>query len=78
MNQNMTVGQLARATRGNEERIFISSLYDVSHDIELTMELRAFSGIMNLEILTLSHHEDGFVAIVDLPAEAVSALGKPE
>lgn len=78
MNQNMTIGQLARATRGNEERIFISSLYDVSHDIELTMELRAFSGIMNLEILTLSYHEDGFVAIVDLPAEAVAALGKPE
>lgn len=74
--QNMTVSQLARAVDQNE-RIYISSLYDISHDVELTTELRAYTGILNLEVLTLTHHEEGYTAVVDLPAAVMEAL-KPE
>ena len=73
----MTVGQLTMAVN-KDERIYISSLYDISRDVELTLELRAYTGILTLEILTLSHHEDGYIAVVDLPAAAVAALDKPE
>ena len=73
MDKRMTVGQLARAV-GEEDRVFISSLYDISRDAELTMELKSYTGILTLEILTLSHSVDGFVAIVDLPAAAIAAL----
>lgn len=75
--KRMTVGQLTMAVN-KDERIYISSLYDISRDVELTTELRAYTGILTLEILTLSHHEDGYMACVDLPAEAVAALDKPE
>ena len=75
--QRMTVGQLAMAV-GNEDRIYICSIYDISIDVELTTELRAYTGILNLEILTLTHSEDGFIAVIDLPAAAVAALDKPE
>ena len=75
--KRMTVGQLTMAVN-KDERIYISSLYDISRDVELTLELRAYTGILTLEILTLSHHEDGYIAVVDLPAEAVAALEKPE
>lgn len=73
--QRMTVGQLAMAVN---ERIHISSIYDISVDVELTTELRAYTGILTLEILTLTHHEEGYTACVDLPAAAVAALKKPE
>ena len=73
--KRMTVGQLAMTVN---ERIFICSIYDISHDVELTQELRAYTGILTLEILTLNHHEEGYMACVDLPAAAVAALGKPE
>lgn len=75
--QRMTVGQLAMAV-GNEDRIYISSIYDISRDVGLTKELRSYTGILTLEILSLSHHEDGFIACVDLPAAAIAALDKPE
>jgi len=75
--KRMTVGQLTMAAN-KEERIYISSLYDISRDVELTLELRAYTGILTLEILTLTHHEDGYIAVVDLPAAAVAALEKPE
>ena len=75
MDKRMTVGQLARSV-GEEDRVFISSLYDISRDAELTMELKAYTGILTLEVLTLSHNGDGFVAIVDLPAAAIAALNK--
>lgn len=72
----MRVGQLAMAV-GEEERIYISSIYDISIDVELTRELRAYTGILTLEVLTLTHHEEGYTAVVDLPAAAIAAL-KPE
>lgn len=75
--QRMTIGQLLMAV-DKEERIYISSIYDISRDVELTLELRAYTGILTLEILSLSHHEDGFIAVVDLPAAAIAALDKPE
>lgn len=73
--QRMTVGQLAMAVN---DRIFLCSIYDVSRDVELTTELRAYTGILTLEILTLTHSEDGYIACVDLPAAAFAALDKPE
>lgn len=73
MDKRMTVGQLARAVNEGE-RIFLCSLYDISRETELTMKLKAYTGILTLEILTLSHNGDGFVAIVDLPAAAIAAL----
>ena len=73
--KRMTIGQLLMTVN---ERIFICSMYDVSHDVELTQELRAYTGLLTLEILTLSHNEEGYMACVDLPAAAVAALGKPE
>lgn len=73
MNKRMTVGQLAQAV-GKDERIAISSMYDISHDVELTMERRSYTGIMTLEIVTLSHDGQGFIAVVDLPAAAIAAL----
>lgn len=73
--ERMTIRQLTMATN---DRIFISSIYDISKDVELTTELRAYTGILTLEILTLTHHEEGYTAIVDLPAAAVAALDKPE
>lgn len=75
MDKRMTVGQLARAV-GEEDRVFISSLYDISRDAELTMELKAYTGILTLEILSLSRTEEGFTAVVDLPAAAIAALDK--
>lgn len=73
--KRMTVGQLAMTVN---DRIYISSIYDISRDVELTTELRAYTGILTLEILSLAHHEDGFIACVDLPAAAVEVLDKPE
>ena len=73
--KRMTVGQLAMSA---SDRIYISSIYDVSRDVELTTELRAYTGILTLEILSLAHHGDGFIACVDLPAAAIAALDKPE
>ena len=73
MDKRMTVGQLARAV-SEGERIFLCSLYDISRETELTMKLKAYTGILTLEILTLSHNGDGYVAIVDLPAAAIAAL----
>lgn len=73
--KRMTIGQLLMTVN---ERIFICSLYDISHDVELTQELRAYTGILTLEILTMSHNEEGYMACVDLPAAAVAALGKSE
>lgn len=75
MDKRMTVGQLARAVNEGE-RIFLCSLYDISRETELTMKLKAYTGILTLEILTLSHNGDGFVAIVDLPAAAIAALNE--
>ena len=75
--ERMTIGQLTMAVN-KEERIYISSLYDISRDVELTLELRAHTGILTLEVITLSHHEDGYLAVVDLPAAAVAAMDKPE
>lgn len=69
----MTVGQLAMAV-GKEDRIYISSIYDISRDVELTDHLRAYTGILTLEVLALSHHEDGFIAVIDLPEAAIAAL----
>lgn len=71
----MTVGQLAMAV-GKEDRIYISSIYDISHDVELTNKLRAYTGILTLEVLSLSHHEDGFIAVIDLPAAAIAAIAE--
>ena len=73
--KRMTVGQLAMTVN---ERIFLCSMYDVSHDVELTRELRAYTGILTLEILTMSCNEDGYMVCVDLPAAAVAALEKSE
>lgn len=75
--KRMTVGQLAMAVN-KEDKIYISSIYDVSRDVELTNELRAYTGILTLEVMSLSHHGDGFIAVVDLPAEAITALDKSE
>lgn len=72
--KRMTVGQLAMSVN---DRIFICSIYDVSEDVELITELRAYTGILTLEVLTLTHHEEGYTACVDLPAAAIAAL-KPE
>ncbi len=71
----MTVGQLAMAV-GKEDRIYISSIYDISRDVELTDHLRAYTGILTLEVLALSHHEDGFIAVIDLPEAAIAALAE--
>lgn len=75
MDKRMTVGQLARAV-SEGDRIFLCSLYDLSREVKLTMGLKAYTGILTLEVLTLSHNGDGFVAIVDLPAAAIAALNK--
>lgn len=75
--ERMTIRQLTMAV-GKEDRIYISSIYDVSRDVELTLELRAYTGILTLEVLNLTHHEEGYTAIVDLPAAAIAALEKPE
>lgn len=75
MDKRMTVGQLARAA-GEEDRIFLCSLYDLSREVELTMGLKAYTGILTLEILSLSRTEEGFTAVVDLPAAAIAALNK--
>ncbi|MBQ9631322.1 MAG: hypothetical protein IJV04_00170 [Lachnospiraceae bacterium] len=71
--KRMTISQLAAAVN-ETDRIYISSIYDISHDVELTRERRAYTGILTLEVLSLSHHEDGFIAVVDLPAAAIAAL----
>lgn len=73
MKKRMTVGQLAKAV-SEGERIFLCSLYDISREVELTMELKAYTGILTLEILSLSHTEEGYTAVVDLPAAAIAAL----
>ena len=73
----MTVGQLAMVVN-KEDKIYISSIYDISRDVELTNELRAYTGILTLEVLSLSYYEDGFIAVVDMPAEAIAALDKSE
>ena len=73
--ERMTVGQLAMAV-GKEDRIYISSIYDISRDVELTNQLRAYTGILSLEVLSLAHHEDGFIAVIDLPAAAIAALAE--
>lgn len=75
--ERMTIRQLTMAV-GKEDRIYISSIYDVSRDVELTLELRAYTGILTLEVLNLTNHEEGYTAIVDLPAAAIAALEKPE
>ena len=74
--RRMTLWQLTMAI--NDDRIYISSIYDISTEVELTKELRTYTGILTLEILSLSHHEDGFIAVVDLPAAAIAALENPE
>lgn len=73
--ERMTIRQLTMVTN---ERVFICSIYDISQDVELTTELRAYTGILTLEILTLTHHEEGFTAAVDLPAAAIAGLKRPE
>ena len=75
--ERMTIRQLLAAIN-KEERVFICSIYDISRDVELTMELRAYTGILTLEVLTLTHHEEGYTAVIDLPAAAIAALDKPE
>lgn len=73
--KRMTIGQL---TMSANERIYLCSIYDVSVDVELTQELRAYTGLLTLEVLTLTHHEEGYTACVDLPAAAIAALERPE
>lgn len=73
--KRMTVDQL---TMSVNERIYLCSIYDISVEVELTRELRAYTGILTLEILTLTHHEEGYTACVDLPAAAIAALERPE
>lgn len=73
--RRMTVGQLAMSVN---DRIYISSMYDISREVELTTELRAYTGILTLEVLTMTHNEEGYTVCVDLPAAAVAALDKPE
>lgn len=73
--KRMTVGQLAMSVN---ERVYICSMYDISVEVELTQELRAYTGLLTLEILTLTHHEEGYAACVDLPAASIAALERPE
>lgn len=71
--KRMTIGQLIKAV-GNNERVFIRCVYDISTDKEITLELRAVSGIMTMKVYNLTHTEEGFIADVDFPAAAIEAL----
>jgi hypothetical protein len=71
----MTVGQLAMVIQ-ETERLYISPIDDISCEVEITNMLRAYTGIMNLEVITLTNHEEGYTATVDLPPAAIAALAE--
>ena len=74
----MTVRQLATAV-DTKDHIFLKSMIDM-HDetlVELTMNARAFPGVMSLEVYSLVYSDGkGFVADVGMPKEVLQALKK--
>jgi len=42
--------------------------------VELSDYIRSYSGIMNLEVFTLTHFNKGYIAEVDLPPALIDAL----
>lgn len=73
--ERMTVRQLAMVIQ-ETERLYISPIDDISCEVEITNMLRAYTGIMNLEVITLTHHEEGYTATVDMPPAAIAALAE--
>jgi hypothetical protein len=74
----MTVGQLAMAV-DTKDQIFLKSMIDLRDEmlVELTMNARAFPGVMSMEVYTLSYLEGkGFIATVGMPREVLTAVGK--
>lgn len=74
--QRITVGQLALVT-DEKERIYLKSLIDHHSDtlVEVTKHVRAFPGVMNMEIYSLAYVEDkGFVVEVGIPRQVVEAI----
>ena len=69
----MTVGQLYMAI-GKEDRLILSSLYDISIEVELQQTLIGYSAIMGLEVCSLSGHDGTYTAYIDIPSDAIAAL----
>ena len=73
----MTIQQLSRAV---QEPIYLQSLQcyrkekPASPAVKLTDYMRAYTGIMNLEIFALSSVAHCYIVEVDLPPEVLDAL----
>lgn len=86
MVEKMTIRQLCASVHDEAIHIYPKPCYikegaDVP-TVELTNYVRAFEGIMSLEVFALKHNCFGFIAEVDLPPEVIEALAanadKPE
>ena len=75
----MTIRQLATATKAP---IYLQSLQcyrkkdQSSPAVKLTDYLRAYSGIMGLEVFALSNAAQCYIAEVDIPPDVIDALAR--
>lgn len=73
----MTIRQLDMAARETiylQARSCYSKAGQAMKTVELTDYMRAFDGVMSLEVFELTHFSKGYIAEVDMPPELIEAL----